>query len=118
MAGPWNVEWIRSRLSTLVRYLSDDSHRMRMLAFVDDASDDVATPMVQGIGHLSYSAMSDQAIRNSLGSEWSRRERAKMYALGMSGSPGLLAITKSSSAAPWQQAAARWWIEQGPAIHS
>lgn len=118
LAGPWNVEWIRARLSTLVRYLSDDSHRMRMLAVIDDASDEVATPMVQGIGHLDYSATSDQAIRNSLGNEWSRRERGKMYALGMSGSPGLLAITKSSSAAHWQQAAARWWIGQGAAIRS
>lgn len=116
LAGPWNAQWIRSRLSTLVRYLSDESHRMRMLAFVDDRSDEVATPLVQGIGHLAYSVTSDQAIRNALGSEWSRRERAKLYALGMSGSPGLLSITKASSAAPWQQAGARWWIEQGPAV--
>lgn len=116
LAGPWNTEWIRGRLSTLIRYLSDDSHRMRMMTFVDDASDEVATPMVQGIGHLTLSAMSDQAIRNSLGSAWSRRERAKMYALGMSASPGLLGITKSSTATSWQKSAARWWIEQGSAI--
>ena len=101
-----------------MRYLSDDSHRMRMLTFVEDDSDEVATPMTQGIGHLSLNAMSDQAIRNSLGKEWSPRERAKMYALGMSGSPGLLAISKSSQSAPWQQAAARWWLDQGPAITS
>lgn len=118
MAGPWNADWIRARLSTLVRYLSDDSHRMRMLPFADDPSDDVAAPMVQGIGHQTFSAMSDQAIRNSLGRDWSPRERAKMYALGMSGSPGLLSLTKSTSSVPWQQAAARWWIEQGPAITS
>ncbi|CAN5417261.1 hypothetical protein BH10ACT10_BH10ACT10_01690 [soil metagenome] len=116
LAGPWNAEWIRSRLSTLVRYLSDDSHRMRMLAFVEDGSDEVATPLTQGLGHLGFSPMSDQAIRNSLGKEWSPRERAKMYALGMSGSPGLLAISKSSQPAPWQKAAARWWLDQGPAI--
>ena len=118
LAGPWNAEWIRSRLSTLVRYLGDDSHRMRMLTFVDDASDDVATPLTQGLGHLGFSPMSDQAIRNSLGKEWSPRERAKMYALGMSGSPGLVALSKSKDAAPWQQAAARWWIAQGPAIRT
>jgi hypothetical protein len=113
-----SADWIRSRLSTLVRYLSDDTHRMRMLALAEDASDEVATPVVQGLGHLSYSAMSDQAIRNSLGSEWSRRERAKMYALGMSDSPGLISIVKSSSAVAWQQAAARWWLAQGPAVAS
>ncbi len=111
-------EWIRARLSTLVRYLSNDAHRMRMLPYVDDPSDDVAAPAIHGIGHLSLNAMSDQAIRNTLGREWSLRERAKMYALGMSGSPGLLAITRSANAAPWQQAAARWWIEQGPAVTS
>ena len=118
LAGERSAEWIRSRLSTLVRYLSDDTHRMRMLALAEDASDEVATPVVQGLGHLSYSAMSDQAIRNSLGSEWSSRERAKMYALGMSGSPGLISIVKSSSAVAWQQAAARWWLAQGPAVAS
>ena len=116
LAGGRNAEWIRTRLSTLVRYLSSDTHRMRMLTFVDDESDDVATPMIQGIGHLTLNPMSDQALRNTLGKEWSPRERAKMYALGMSGSPGLLAISKSKDAAAWQQAAARWWIEQGPAI--
>jgi hypothetical protein len=72
--------------------------------------------MTQGIGHQSLNPMSDQAIRNSLGREWSPRERAKMYALGMSGSPGLVAISKSSMAAPWQQSAVRWWLEQGPAV--
>jgi transcriptional regulator with XRE-family HTH domain len=116
LAGPWNADWIRARLSTLVRYLSNDSHRMRMLGFVDDPSDEVATPMTQGLGHLGLNPMSDQAIRNSLGKEWSPRERAKMYALGMSGSPGLLAISKSKDAAVWQQSAARWWLEQGPAV--
>ena len=118
LAGDRSAEWIRTRLSTLVRYLSDDSHRMRMLALADDASDEVATPVVQGLGHLSYSAMSDQGIRNSLGTEWSRRERAKMYALGMSGSPGLISIVKSGTAVAWQQAAARWWLDQGPAVVS
>lgn len=116
LAPAWNAEWIRARMSTLVRYLSDDSHRMRMMAFVDDTSDDVASPMVQGIGHLDFSAMSDQVIRNSLGGEWSRRERAKMYSLGMSGSPGLTSIGKAATAPQWQRSAARWWLEQGAAI--
>ena len=60
--------------------------------------------------------MSDLAVRNSLGPVWSHRERAKMYALGMTGSPGLQAIAKSTDAADWQKAAARWWIDQGSAI--
>ncbi len=109
-------DWMRGRLATLCRYLSDDSHRMRILAFVDDPSDQVAVPMAQAIGHLSLNAMSDQALRNSVGRDWSPRERAKMYALGMSGSLGLPVITKSKTAPHWQRASARWWIEQGPSI--
>jgi hypothetical protein len=38
-----------------------------MLAYVDDESDDVATFVIQGLGHQSYSTTSDQAIRNGLG---------------------------------------------------
>jgi len=109
-------EWMRARLATLARYLSNDSHRLRMLNFIEDKSDDVATYVVQGLGHLSYSPTSDQAVRNSLEKSWSPRERAKMYALGMSGSPGLLAIAKAKDVPRWQQSAARWWLEQGPAV--
>jgi hypothetical protein len=61
------TEWIRARLTTLIRYLSNDSHRLCMLAFVDHKSDDVATCVIQGLGHQSYSTTSDQAIRNGLG---------------------------------------------------
>ncbi len=111
-------EWIRARFSTLVRYLSEDSHRMRMLAWVDDPSDDVAFPVVQGLGHLTYNAVTDQALRNSLRREWSERERAKMYALGMSGSPGLRPISKASDAPEWQRMAARWWLDHGSAIRA
>ena len=117
LAGPWNADWIRARLSTLVRYLSDDTHRMRMLTFVDDASDDVADADDPGTRPPDASARCRTrrcATRSARSGR--RRERAKMYALGMSGSPGLLAIAKSRDAAAWQKAAARWWIDQGPAI--
>ena len=111
-------EWMRGRMATLVRYLSGEEHRMRMLAFFEDPSDDVAFPVLQGVGHLTFNAMSDQALRASLSKEWSTRERAKMYALGMSGSPALRAILKSSDAPEWQKTAAGWWLSQGPAIRS
>jgi hypothetical protein len=39
-----------------------------------------------------------------------------MYALGMTGSAGLRAISRSATAPAWQKAAARWWIEIGPAV--
>lgn len=118
LGQPGYPDWMRARFATLVRYLSDDSHRMRMLGFVDDPSDDVALPISQALGHITLNAMSDQAIRNSMSKQWSPRERAKMYALGMSGSPGLRAITKSHEAPEWQLVGARWWISQGPALHA
>ena len=116
MADEGYPVWMRVRAATLVRYLGSDVHRMRMLAFLDHPIDELAVPIAQGLGHLGYTALSDQALRNSLGKEWSMRERGKMYALGMTGSPGLAAIAKSSDAPDWQKSAARWWIAQGPAI--
>ncbi len=109
--------WMRGRAATLVRYLSSDAHRMRMLSLIDHPSDEVATAMAQGLGHMHLTPMADQALRRSLGQEWSLRERAKMYALGMTGSPGLEAIVRSADASDWQRSAARWWRTQGPAIH-
>ena len=107
---------LRGRAATLARYLSEDVHRLRMLRYVDDPDVVVASALVQGVGHLSFTPFSDQAIRSSLGEEPSRRERAKMYALGMSGSPALEVLARSGSTPEWQRAAAQWWIAQGPAL--
>ena len=65
---------------------------------------------------MTPTPLADQALRNSLGKEWSLRERAKVYALGMTGSDGLPAIVRSTDAPDWQKSAARWWSAQGPAI--
>jgi hypothetical protein len=110
--------WIRGRAATLVRYLGGDVHRMRMLRFLEDPDDAVAARIAETFGHLSYSDLSDQAIRSSLDGDWSSVGRAKLYALGMTGSPGLQTLLKSAQAPQWQQAAARWWIQQGSAIRS
>ena len=80
--------WLRVRLATLVRYLCDDSHRLRMLPLVDDPVESVAIPVIQGLGHLSFSLSSDQQVRAALLPQWSPRERAKLYALGMTGVTG------------------------------
>jgi hypothetical protein len=110
--------WVRSRAATLTRYLSNDPHRMRMLNFLEDPDRGVATPIAQAFGHLTFTEFSDQAIRSSLTGQRSAHEGAKLYALGMTGSPGLDAIMKSGTAPTWQKSAARWWIGQGPAIRS
>ena len=116
LAAPNAPSLVRARASTLVRYLSSEAHRLRMLRFVDDPSDHVGTVIAQGIGHMTFTAFSDQILRAALKEEWSQRERAKMYALGMSGSPGLETILRSSQSPEWQRTAARWWITQGPAV--
>ena len=108
--------WMRARAATLVRYLSTEVHRMRMLSLIDHPEDEIAVPIVQGLGHMAPTPLADQALRNSLGKEWSLRERAKVYALGMTGSEGLQAILRSNDAPDWQKSAARWWSSHGPAI--
>ena len=108
--------WMRERMATLARYLSDETHRLRMIGLLDDPDEDVVTPLVQGIGHMEPSAMSDQVLRSSLGPDLTALSRGKLYALGMSGSPGLPVIAASEQAPEWQRVAARWWNEHGPAI--
>ena len=109
-------EWIRGRTATTIRYLADDEHRLRLLHWLQDPDAEVAAPVAQTMGHLSHAPISDQALRAALGPQWSVVERARMYALGMSGSAGLRAISRSATAPAWQKAAARWWIEIGPAV--
>jgi len=109
-------EWVRGQAATAIRYVADEQHRMRLLHWLEDPDVDVAAPVAQTIGHLPFAPVSDQAVRAALGPHWSAVERARMYALGMTGSAALRAINRSSSAPPWQQAAARWWIALGPAV--
>ena len=108
--------WMRTRMATLARYLSDETHRLRMIGLLDDPNEEIAAPLAQGIGHMPLSAMSDQVLRSSLGAELTNLARAKMYALGMSGSPALPALAGSETAPEWQRVAARWWGEHGGAI--
>ncbi len=118
MGDEGHPTWVRSRAATLVRYLGEDVHRMRMLSFLEHPADELAMPIAQGLGHLTYTPLADQALRNSLGREWSERERAKMYALGMTGSPGLPMMVRAAGVPDWQASAARWWISQGAAIRA
>jgi hypothetical protein len=109
-------DWLRGRLATLVRYVSDDSHRARLVPLLDDPAEAVSITAAQTLGHLSFNETSDQVTRKSLVDRWSERERAKMYALGMTGSPALGQLARSGSAPGWQRDAARWWLEIGPAV--
>jgi hypothetical protein len=110
--------WLRARLATLVRYVCDDSHRLRMLSLVDDPVESVAVPVTQGLGHLALSLTSDQQVRAALLPQWSPRERAKLYVLGMTASPALGPLARSATAPGWQRAAARWWLDHGSAVRA
>ncbi len=108
--------WLRGRLANLVRYVIDDSHRMRLLPLLSDPAEAVSISAAQSLGHLSFSETCDQATRASLKPRWSELERAKMYALGMTASPALGPLSGSGPAPSWQRAAARWWRDIGPAV--
>jgi transcriptional regulator with XRE-family HTH domain len=116
LGEPGIPEWVRGRAATTIRYLAEEGHRLRLLHWLQDPDADVAAPVAQALGHLPFAPVSDQAVRAALGAHWSPVERARMYALGMTGSAALRAINRSSSAPQWQQAAARWWIQIGPAV--
>ena len=109
---------IRVRTATLTRYLCNESHRLRLLRFVEDPLDEVGVVVLQALGHMVFGDVSDQVIRSSLRDVWSPRERAKLYALGMTGSPGLRAILRSASAPSWQKTAATWWLGEGSAVRT
>jgi hypothetical protein len=111
-------EWLRTRLSTLVRYVCDESHRLRMLPLKGDRTEAVAVQVTQGLGHLSFDATTDQQVRGALAKDWSLLERAKLYTLGMTGSPSLPPLSRSPTAPQWQRSAARWWLDLGPGVRS
>jgi len=89
---------------------------MRILPFLDDTIDDVAVALGQALGHLPYAVTSDQVLRASLGQVHSSRESARLYALGMTGSPALAALVGSATTPPWLREGARWWMDLGPGI--
>jgi hypothetical protein len=117
LTGDWPTA-ARQRAAVLVRYLSTDVHRLKMLRFVEDRQSDVSTPLVQGVGHMTFTDFSDQVIRSSLQPQWSPLERAKVYALGMTGSPALTTLARSPNTPTWQKDAATWWLTQGAAVRS
>jgi hypothetical protein len=64
-------EWMRARLATLIRYLSNDSHRLRMLAFIDDTSDDIATFVIRA--SVTRATARPPTKRSAIPSEWRGR---------------------------------------------
>ena len=86
------------------------------LASPSDPDETVAAAVTIALGHIEYATTTDQVLRHMIPTHPGSLGRGHMYALGMTGSPGLSAIAASSSAPDWQRRAARWWLRTGPAI--
>ena len=106
---------LRHRCAVLVRYVVQTAHRTRVVAMTADRDERVAVPLLQALGHLPRAADSDLQLRAAVRPEENDRERARLYALGMSGSPVLETLASGDGPA-WQRGAARWWLEMGPAV--
>jgi hypothetical protein len=110
------VSLARGRAATLCTYLATEDHRLRLSPFVGDADETVAAAVTVALGHIAFAPTTDQVLRHLIPGHPGSLGRGHMYALGMTGSPGLEAIAGSSSAPEWQRRAARWWLRTGPAI--
>ncbi|HSV37284.1 MAG TPA: hypothetical protein VLI04_00865 [Nocardioidaceae bacterium] len=107
---------VRLTAAWATRYLVRDAHRMRLLRLVDHADEVVAAPVTLALGHLGFEGVSDQVLRAALGRDLSNQGRAAMYALGMTGSPSLAGLARSTGAPDWQRRAAQWWESHGSAV--
>ncbi|RYP85207.1 hypothetical protein EKO23_13190 [Nocardioides guangzhouensis] len=110
------VSLARGRAATLCTYLATEHHRLRLSPFVGDPDETVAAAVTIALGHIEFATTTDQVLRHMIPTQPGSLGRGHMYALGMTGSPGLSAIASSSSAPDWQRRAARWWLRTGPAI--
>lgn len=107
---------VRLTAAWAVRYLAQDAHRMRIVRLAEHPDELVGAPITLALGHIRFDGVSDQVLRASLGRDLTNRSRAAMYALGMTGSPGLAALARSTAVPEWQRRAATWWAAHGPAV--
>lgn len=106
----------RVRAGALLNHTARPSHVLRMIPLLGDDDLVVAAKVTTAVGHASYNPVADQVLRSRLPREQVPLGRARVYALGMTGSPGLAALAASDSAPRWQRHTARWWHENGSAI--
>ena len=70
---------------------------MRILRLIEHPDEPVAGTGDLALGHIGFDGVSDQVLRSSLDRPSPTRSRAVMYALGMTGSPGLVGMMRSAS---------------------
>lgn len=106
----------RTRVTGASRYLSTDQDRHRLGRLLDDPQVGVAVGAGESLGHLQFRPTTDQLVRAGLQPSDSAVGRARLYALGMTGSEVLTLLRDSPQAPAWQRNAAQWWIGAGRAI--
>lgn len=109
-------ENLRSRAAQQLPYLVGTEHRLRLHQVVDDASTRVAVHGVTSLAHLPATDTTDLLLRRGMPTEQTRMGRARFYALGLTGSPGLRAIVRERTSPAWQRRAAQWWLRTGSAL--
>src|SRR5699024_10674325 len=97
LADPDVVETVRRRATALLHNVVGEQHVLRMLPLVRDHDIGVAASVTTAFGHTSYSGVADLAIRQNVPAEWLPLGRACLYALGMTGSPGIPVMASSRS---------------------
>ncbi|MDN5893806.1 MAG: hypothetical protein L0H93_07230 [Nocardioides sp.] len=109
---------VRQRAAALFNNVIGERHLMGAIPLIDDDDITVASSVTTAFGHASYSEVADQVIRKSVPAERLPKGRACLYALGMTGSPGIAAMAGSYTVPRWQKHTARWWHEHGAAIYA
>ncbi|WP_067438088.1 hypothetical protein [Nocardioides jensenii] len=107
---------LRRRAAELLSHVSCDRHVLRIVQLLDDPDPRVATRVTAAYAHTSLSELADHVLRTGLTDVRLRLARARLYAMGMTGSPGLTWVSRSTTAPRWQRRTAGWWLARGPAI--
>lgn len=109
---------VRRRAAALFNNVIGERNVLGALGLVGDDDVTVAASITTSFGHTTYSDVADQVIRQAVPAERLPMGRACLYALGMTGSPGIAAMVAAPRLPSWQRHTARWWHTHGSAIHA
>lgn len=116
--APGTPATVRRRAGALLNNVVSQRQVLRMLPLVADDDPAVAASVTTAFGHTSYSEVADLVIRQSVPAERLPMGRACLYALGMTGSPGIPVMASSRTVPKWQKHTAAWWHQHGAAIYA
>ncbi|KRF20989.1 hypothetical protein ASG90_00805 [Nocardioides sp. Soil797] len=109
---------LRQRAAKALSHVVSAGSTLQMVPLLHDPDPAVAERVTMAYGHTTFSETADQVLRRRIPSTAEPLGRACVYALGMTGSPGIAVLVESQHAPRWQRHTARWWHETGSAIHA